>query len=59
MDKLIPDIRNDPVPSLVDVKPNAPAVDGSDGSRRMGWVHGTMCLERRERFMEKQAVWVA
>jgi hypothetical protein len=24
MDELIPDIRDDPVPSLVDAKPNAP-----------------------------------
>jgi hypothetical protein len=59
MDELIPDIRDDPVLFLIDVKSNAPTVDGSDGSRRICWVHGTVCLERRGRFMEKQAVWAA
>jgi hypothetical protein len=37
--------------------PRVVAVDGSDGSRRTGSVHGRMHLARRGSFTEKQAVW--
>jgi hypothetical protein len=33
--------------------PRAIAVDGSDGSRRTGWVHGTVCLEWTGSFVER------